>query len=109
MQQKKEVSAVAEHPLRYCLYARKSTEADELQALSVDSQIKEMLMLAQKEGLQVVEVKKESHSAKASGQRPVFNKLAEEIRQSRFDGLRHCKKIGPGKNCKKSLQGWTKR
>jgi len=29
--------------ITYCLYARKSTESDELQALSIDSQIKEML------------------------------------------------------------------
>jgi hypothetical protein len=29
--------------INYCLYARKSTESDEPQALSIDSQIKEML------------------------------------------------------------------
>jgi hypothetical protein len=28
--------------IRYCLYARKSTESDEKQALSIESQIKEM-------------------------------------------------------------------
>ena len=32
--------------VRYCLYARKSTEQDEVQALSIDSQIKEMSTLA---------------------------------------------------------------
>lgn len=31
----------------YCLYARKSTESDELQALSIDSQIKEMVRKVQ--------------------------------------------------------------
>ncbi|HWH16425.1 MAG TPA: hypothetical protein VNU25_02500 [Candidatus Paceibacterota bacterium] len=29
-------------PVRYCLYARKSTESEEQQVLSIDSQIKEM-------------------------------------------------------------------
>ena len=53
--------------VRYCLYARKSTEIDELQALSIDSQIKEMLQIAERDKLDVVEIKKERHSAKVSG------------------------------------------
>ncbi|MDP3696463.1 MAG: hypothetical protein Q8R55_00340, partial [Candidatus Taylorbacteria bacterium] len=58
--------------IKYCLYARKSSEADEAQALSIESQTKEMLLLAQKENLNIVEIKRESHSAKDTGQRPVF-------------------------------------
>jgi len=73
--------------LRYCLYARKSSESDERQTMSIDSQIKEMLQLAQKEGLRVAEVKQEAHSAKDTGQRPVFNKMIEEIRMGRFDAI----------------------
>ena len=38
--------AVEAVPIKYCLYARKSTEQDELQALSIDSQIKEMSEIA---------------------------------------------------------------
>lgn len=72
---------------RFCLYARKSSEEDERQALSIDSQIKEMLILAQKQGLNVVEVRKESHSAKASGMRPVFNQLISDIQENRFNSL----------------------
>ena len=45
--------------VRYCLYARKSTESEEQQILSVDSQIKEMLAIAEKEHLEVVETKRE--------------------------------------------------
>lgn len=74
-------------PLRYCLYARKSTEADELQALSIDSQIKEILELAKVENMEVKEIRQESHSAKDSGQRPVFNQLLTDIRQGIFDGI----------------------
>jgi site-specific DNA recombinase len=71
----------------YCLYARKSTEQDEKQALSIDSQIKEMLQVAQRDGLNVVEIRKESHSAKASGQRPVYNTLIEDLRSGKFNAI----------------------
>jgi len=74
-------------PVRYCLYARKSTESDEKQALSIESQIKEMFKIAEKKGLNVVEIKKESHSAKDSGERPIFNQMIKEIKQGKFDGI----------------------
>ena len=73
--------------IKYCLYARKSTEQDEKQALSIDSQIKEMLAIAEREKLNVVEVKRESHSAKDSGQRPVFKEILEDLRAEKFNGL----------------------
>lgn len=74
-------------PIEYCLYARKSSESDERQAMSIDSQIKEMSDLAKKEGLIISDTKLESHSAKDSGQRPVFNQLLESIRQEKFNGI----------------------
>lgn len=73
--------------LRYCLYARKSSEAEEKQALSIDSQTKEMLTVAQRDGLNVVDIYRESHSAKDCGQRPVFNQLLTDIRADKFDGI----------------------
>jgi len=73
--------------VRYCLYARKSTEQDEKQALSIDSQIKEMLQIAKRDELEVVDIKKESHSAKDSGQRPIFKKLLEDVRNGRYSGI----------------------
>lgn len=72
---------------KYCLYARKSSEAEEKQALSIDSQIKEMLTIAQRDGLEVVEMYRESHSAKDCGQRPIFNKLLVDIREGKFSGI----------------------
>lgn len=73
--------------VKYCLYARKSTESEERQILSIDSQIKEMLQLADREGLEVITMKRESHSAKETGQRPVFNEITEELRQGKYNGI----------------------
>ena len=73
--------------IRYCLYARKSSEDDERQALSIDSQIKEMLVLAEHLGINVMETRTESHSAKFSGGRPVFNMLIQDIQNGMFDGI----------------------
>lgn len=73
--------------INYCLYARKSTERDELQALSIDSQVKEMLDLAKRDGITVSEIYRESHSAKDSGQRPVFAQLIADIRSTKFGGI----------------------
>jgi len=72
---------------RYCLYARKSSESEERQVLSIDSQIKEMLQLAEREGLEIVSMKRESHSAKETGQRPVFNEIVEEIRDGKYNAI----------------------
>ncbi len=73
--------------VKYCLYARKSTESEERQVLSIDSQIKEMLQMADRECLEIVEMKRESHSAKETGQRPVFNEIVEEIREGKYNGI----------------------
>lgn len=73
--------------ITYCLYARKSTERDELQALSIDSQIKEMLDQAKRDGIEVTEIRRESHSAKESFTRLVFRQLIEDIRGAKFNGI----------------------
>jgi site-specific DNA recombinase len=67
--------------IKYVLYARKSTESEERQVLSIDSQVKEMLELAERDGLEVVEIRRESHSAKESGQRPVYKEILEDVRR----------------------------
>lgn len=73
--------------LTYCLYARKSSEAEEKQALSIDSQVKEMLQLAKSEGLEIAEIRRESHSAKDSGTRPIFKQLVEDIEKGIFNSI----------------------
>jgi DNA invertase Pin-like site-specific DNA recombinase len=74
-------------PVKYCLYARKSTEQDEKQALSIESQVKEMLSIAERENLEIIDIRREAHSAKDSGQRPVFKEILEDLRRERFNGI----------------------
>ena len=73
--------------ITYCLYARKSSERDELQALSIDSQIKEMKDLANRDGIKIVDTRQESHSAKDSGQRPIFAQIIQDIASKKFNGI----------------------
>lgn len=73
--------------VEYCLYARKSSESDERQTMSIESQIKEMQDLATKEGISVKEIHQESHSAKASGERQVFNQLLTDIQSGNINGI----------------------
>ncbi|MFA7301636.1 MAG: recombinase family protein [Candidatus Shapirobacteria bacterium] len=73
--------------IQYCLYARKSSESDERQAMSIESQINEMKTLAEREELFIKEIRQESHSAKSSGLRPVFNQLLIDIRAGEFDAI----------------------
>ncbi len=81
------MTEVEQSQMKYCLYARKSTEAEEKQALSIDSQIKEMKQIAERENLTIVEIRKESHSAKESGQRPVFEEIVKDIDTGIFNGI----------------------
>ena len=46
-----------------------------------------MLQLAERDGLEVVEIRRESHSVKESGQRPVYKEILEDIRRGRFNGI----------------------
>jgi DNA invertase Pin-like site-specific DNA recombinase len=73
--------------VKYCLYARKSMETEERQALSIDSQISEMKRIAERDNLQVVYFKSEAHSAKDSGQRIIFNELIQDIKDKKYNGI----------------------
>src|SRR3989344_1492802 len=73
--------------INYCLYARKSSESDERQAMSIDSQIKEMIDLAKRDNISIKDVYRESHSAKDSGLRHVFNQMIANLGEGVFDGI----------------------
>ena len=53
--------------MRYFLYARKSTDVEDKQVLSIESQLAELRTLAKQERLNVVEVFVEKRSAKMPG------------------------------------------
>ncbi|MHA1465986.1 MAG: recombinase family protein, partial [Candidatus Heimdallarchaeaceae archaeon] len=55
--------------------------------MSINSQVKEMGDLAKKEGLNIINTYKESHSAKTSNTRPVFIQLLNDIRNGKFNGI----------------------
>lgn len=46
-----------------------------------------MLQLADREGLEIVCMKRESHSTKETGQRPIFNEIIQELKQGKFNGI----------------------
>jgi len=68
------------------IYARKSTESEDRQILSIDSQVKELRDFAREQNLSVARVFTESMSAKSPG-RPVFNELMALIHRGKLDGL----------------------
>jgi len=73
--------------LKYCLYARKSTESDEQQAMSIGAQVREMTELAQRENLELVDILQESKSAKATGKRVAFKELLEGINKGKYNAI----------------------
>jgi DNA invertase Pin-like site-specific DNA recombinase/predicted metal-binding protein len=74
------------HKIKYFLYARKSSESEDRQVASIDSQIKELQRVAEREGLKIIEVLSESKSAKEPG-RPIFNKMIERISNNEAQGI----------------------
>lgn len=71
---------------RYFIYCRKSSEAEDRQVLSLESQEKEMQSLAKRMNLQIIRTITEAQSAKAPG-RSLFNKMLQDIKQNRADGI----------------------
>ena len=72
--------------VKYIMYCRKSSEQEDRQVLSIESQRTELLHLAKKENLNVIEIIEESHSAKKLN-RPKFAELVAKIENGYADGL----------------------
>jgi len=64
--------------MKYYIYARKSTDEDNRQVLSIEGQVTELREFAVKEKLEVIDEFIESKTAKVPG-RPIFNKMIEQI------------------------------
>jgi len=67
---------------KYFLYARKSTEDEERQVMSIEAQLVELAEYAKRENLEVIEKFVESKSAKKPG-REVFNEMVAKINESK--------------------------
>jgi DNA invertase Pin-like site-specific DNA recombinase len=72
--------------MKYIIYARKSTESEDRQALSIGSQISEMKQIAERENLTVVKIFQESKSAKLPG-REVFGEMIEFIKSGKAEAI----------------------
>ena len=71
---------------KYFLYARKSTDVEDKQVLSIEAQIAELRAFAKQEGLHIAEEMIEKRSAKVTG-RPIFNKMIERIEHGDANGI----------------------
>jgi site-specific DNA recombinase len=73
----------------YALYPRRSSEAEDKQVLSIDAQIDELKKLAKSIGLDLasLDIRQESHSAKAPRSRPVWNGIIKDIEKGKLNGI----------------------
>jgi site-specific DNA recombinase len=71
---------------KYFLYARKSTDVEDKQVLSIDAQINELREFATREDLNVVAELIEKQSAKIPG-RPIFTEMLARIEAGEADGI----------------------
>lgn len=72
--------------MRYVIYARKSTESDDRQTISIQSQIIEMQEIARRDDCEIVKIFQESKSAKKPG-RPVFAEMIDFIEEGKAEGI----------------------
>ena len=71
---------------KFFLYARKSTDVEDKQALSIEAQITELRAFAKNEKLEIVEELIEKQSAKIPG-RPIFNSMLNRIEKGEATGI----------------------
>ena len=68
--------------MKYYLYARKSSEDEERQVMSIEAQLAELADFAKRENIIIAETFIESKSAKQPG-RPVFNEMITKVHASK--------------------------
>ena len=73
--------------MKYFLYARKSSEGEDKQIASIDAQIKELNTIAERSGIEIVEVFEESKSAKSPNNRPKFNEMIGRLHKGEAQGI----------------------
>ena len=73
-------------PMKYFLYARKSTDEKDRQVMSLDFQTHEWRTLAKREDIFIFETLEESRTAKQPG-RPIFNEMLDRIEHGEANGI----------------------
>ena len=71
---------------KFFLYARKSTDVEDKQVLSIDAQLTELRAFAREQNLDIVEEFIEKQSAKVPG-RPVFGQMLKQIERGEANGI----------------------
>src|SRR3989338_2498104 len=72
--------------MRYFLYARKSTDVEDKQVLSIEAQLAELRVLAKRDGLEIAQELVEKRSAKMPG-RPVFEEMLMRVERGEAQGI----------------------
>ncbi len=72
--------------IKYFIYARKSTDEEDRQVLSISSQIQELKEFAAKEKLEIAASLCEAKTAKEPG-RPIFNQMLKSIELGQAQGI----------------------
>lgn len=72
--------------MRYFLYARKSTDTEDKQILSIEAQLSELRALARRDGLDIAQEFVEKRSAKTLG-RPVFEDMMRRVERGEAQGI----------------------
>ena len=83
----KRMTMKKETEIRYFIYARKSTEDEDRQVLSLDSQEKTLGELAARFNLKIAKTFRESHSAKAPDARSIFANMMDRIKRGEAHGI----------------------
>jgi DNA invertase Pin-like site-specific DNA recombinase/predicted metal-binding protein len=80
------MNQITAQPIKYFLYARKSSESEDRQMQSIEAQIGELTKIAEQQNIEVVRVFSESKSAKAPG-REVFEDMIKRIKKGEANGI----------------------
>lgn len=73
--------------INYFIYARKSTEGEDRQILSIDGQLRDNEAIVKREGLAVVDTITEKRSAAIPYNRPGFTEMIERIKKGEANGI----------------------
>jgi site-specific DNA recombinase len=73
--------------IKYFIYARKSTEGDSRQVLSIDGQLEDLKKLVSRENLVIVDTISEKRSAATPFNRPAYSEMIARIKKGQATGV----------------------